>query len=119
MAEYKYPKIESYQFGEIVIDGITYQKDVIIFPDHIVANWRREQGHSLNMIDLQKVIANKPDILIIGTGKFGRMQIPPETLAKLEEIYIEVIPLKSEQACEVYYQRKSDGRVIAAIHLTC
>jgi hypothetical protein len=41
------PKIESYRFGEIVIDGRRYSNDVIIYPDRVDGKWWREEGHSL------------------------------------------------------------------------
>ena len=64
--------IDSYRFGKIIINGKLYQKDLIIFPDRILQNWWREQGHTLVMADLDQVIAAKPKVIIIGTGMFGR-----------------------------------------------
>jgi hypothetical protein len=113
------PTIESYRFGKIVIDGETYPKDVIIFPEGVKPNWWREQGHSLSMNDLKDVIAAQPKMLILGTGTFGRMQIPAETLSQIEEAGIEVCAEKTEKACQIYNQRKDEGNVIAALHLTC
>jgi hypothetical protein len=34
------PKIDSYEFGRIVIDGREYRADVIILPERVVADWR-------------------------------------------------------------------------------
>lgn len=113
------PKIESYRFGEIIIDGDIYKKDVIIFPDRVSSNWWREQGHSLSMNDLDEVIAARPKTVIVGTGIFGRMQIPPETLAQIEASGIEIIAHKTKRACQLYNQCKDEGEVIAALHLTC
>jgi hypothetical protein len=113
------PKIESYRFGRIVIDGETYQKDVIIFPEGVQPNWWREQGHSLSLDDLKDVLAARPKTLILGTGTFGRMQIPAETLTKIKAAGIEVVAHKTEKACQVYNERKDEGNVIAAFHLTC
>ena len=113
------PKIESYRFGKIVIDGESYQKDVIIFPEGVQPNWWRAQGHSLCMEDLKDVLAAQPKTLILGTGTFGRMNIPTETLAGIEAVGIQVLAHKTEKACKIYNQRKDDGGVIAALHLTC
>ena len=113
------PRIESYRFGKIVVDGEMYQKDLIIFPEGVTPNWWREQGHSLSMNDLEKVLAAQPKTLIVGTGSFRRMQIPTETLAGIKAAGIEVIAHKTEKACQIYNQRKDEGGVIAALHLTC
>jgi len=39
--------IESYKFGEILIDGVTYTSDVIIYPDSVDFKWWRKEGHLL------------------------------------------------------------------------
>ena len=113
------PQIDSYRFGKIAIDGETFQKDVVIFPEGVKPNWWREEGHALRIGDLKDVIASQPKTLIVGTGTFGRMQIPAETLIEIERAGIEVLALKTEKACQVYNQRKDEGGVIAALHLTC
>jgi len=113
------PKIEFYHFGKIVINGETYQKDVIISPQGVQSNWWREQGHSLCMEDLKEVLAVHPKTLILGTGTFGRMQIPDQTLAEIKAMGIEVIEEKTEKACQIYNQRKDERSVVAALHLTC
>ena len=113
------PLIESYRFGKIVIDGKAYQKDVIIFPEAVRPTWWRQQGHSLSIDDLKDVIAAQPKTLIVGLGAFGRMEMPTDTLVQLEAAGIEVVAKKTETACQIYNQRKDEGGVVAALHLTC
>lgn len=115
----KYPKIDNYRFGEILIDGIKYQKDLIIFPDRVMTNWRREQGHTLNINDLREVISAHPKVIIIGTGMFGRMRIPQKTRGGLEAAGIEVIGEKTQMACHIFNEKQNDGDIILALHLTC
>jgi len=113
------PKIDSYQFGQIIIDGQHYTKDLIIFPKRIVTNWWREHGHSLGIVDLQEVLTNPPQVLIIGTGASGRMRIPSSTLATINQENIEVIVLESNAACQRFNELRQDKDVVLAIHLTC
>jgi len=40
--------IDSYQFGEVVIDGVRYTSDCIILGGDVQADWWRKQGHSLS-----------------------------------------------------------------------
>ena len=115
----KAPKIEYYRFGKIVIDGKSYQRDVIIYSEGVMPNWWREQGHSLSKMDLEDVIAAQPKTLIVGLGAFGRMKVPVETLAQIEEAGIEVLAHKTEKACQLYNQLEEEGGVVAALHLTC
>ncbi len=113
------PKIDSYQFGEIVIDGQPYSKDLIIFPEGVSPNWWREQGHSLGIADLQEVRTNTPQVLIIGTGAYGRMQVPQSTLSTIQNENIQVIILESQAACQRYNELSEEKNVALAIHLTC
>jgi hypothetical protein len=40
--------IESYQFGKIVVDGVSYSSDVVILGNAVQDNWRRIHGHVLS-----------------------------------------------------------------------
>lgn len=113
------PTIEDYRFGRIRIDGREYSCDVIIFPDHVQSDWWREQGHSLAMADLETVLERKPGTLIVGRGAHGRMSIPEETRAQLEEKGIEVRAERTDRAVELYREIMGEGEVVAALHLTC
>jgi hypothetical protein len=53
-------RIDSYRFGNIVIDGVNYSSDVIILGGIVQANWWRKRGHLLSAEDLQPVITVKP-----------------------------------------------------------
>ena len=38
-------KIDSFNFGAITIEGRTFTTDVIVFPDRVNDDWRREEEH--------------------------------------------------------------------------
>ena len=113
------PRIESYHFGKIVIDGRKYSSDVIIYPDRVEGQWWREEGHSLVPTDVWEVLQTPPEVLVIGQGEAGRMQVPAETRHKLQEAGIHVIAEPTERACETYNRLRRKQRVVAALHLTC
>ncbi|MFQ6072444.1 MAG: MTH938/NDUFAF3 family protein, partial [Methanosarcinales archaeon] len=69
-------KIDQYSFGNMIISNERFTSDLIIFPDKILENWWRKEGHSLHPEDLKDVIEYKPKLLIVGTGKYGSMKIP-------------------------------------------
>ena len=48
-------RIDSYHFGQIVIDGREYSSDVIIYPDRVQDNWRRNKSHELALEDISEV----------------------------------------------------------------
>ncbi len=102
------------------VDGKNYSKDLIIFPDMIIDNWWREEGHLLSINDLDKVLEYKPDILVIGQGTSGKMGIPEETKLFIEESGIIFIAEKTDKAVEIYNEELEQGtNVVGAFHLTC
>jgi hypothetical protein len=113
-------KIEKYSFGSITIEGKEYKKDVIIFPDKVLSPWWREEGHSLSLKDLREATKTSPALLIIGTGAYGEMNIPEETLQRLKEKNIETISAKTEEAVKIYNEKLTENKTtIACLHLTC
>jgi hypothetical protein len=112
-------KIDSYQFGEIVVNGNRYNADVLIFPDKVRSNWWRKEGHKLSPQDLIEVIEAKPEVLVVGKGNYGMMEILPETEYSLKEQGIELIAQASDKACQTYNQLCDSRKVVAALHLTC
>jgi hypothetical protein len=116
----KQPRIDSYQFGRIEIDGRVYTSDVIILPGGVKGNRWREEGHALKPSDLSAVLEAFPKVLVVGQGAHGCMSVPEATLACLKQAGIEAICAPTAQAVELYNERARRGEpVAAALHLTC
>jgi hypothetical protein len=113
------PKIEAYRFGHLVVDGETHSKDLIILPDRVVSGWWRQEGHVVHPDDLAVVFDADPEILIVGQGAYGRMQVTSEANQSLQAANIKLVALPTEQACQTYNQMRAHRRVAAALHLTC
>jgi hypothetical protein len=111
--------IDGYEFGEITIDGKTYHNDVIIYRDSVDDSWRRVEGHKLSLGDIAQILDKKPEILVIGTGADGVMNVPAGVIASIEAKGIKVIVKRTGDACEDYNQLSPSKNVIAALHLTC
>jgi len=113
-------RIDSYSFGVMKVGGAEYRADLIVFPDRIRSNWWRRQGHSLAVEDLDDVLDFKPDVLVIGKGASGLMEIPPSTKKVLQKEGIEVIAKNTGQAWGLFNEQIKKGRkVVGAFHLTC
>ncbi|MBD3158217.1 MAG: hypothetical protein GF309_05450 [Candidatus Lokiarchaeota archaeon] len=110
--------IDDYEFGNIVIDGKRYSSDVIIHPDRVEAEWWRKEGHRLHLEDLTTIFDSNPDILIVGTGRYGRMSVPSHVRSEIEDRGIKLIAKNTKQACETYNELKN-GKAVAALHLSC
>ena len=107
------PKIDEYHFGEILIDGKHYRRDLIIFPDRVQPNWWRIEGHSLHIEDLGDVLAAKPNVLVIGLGASARMQVPETTRRQITQAGIRLIAEPTEQACATYNRLSGQGHKVA------
>jgi hypothetical protein len=112
------PRVESYRFGHLVVDGEEATNDVIVLPNRVLHNWWRRDGHALVLDDLREVLDELPSRLVVGTGAYGRMRPDPGTLRQLRERGIEVEALPTEEAVR-RYRELDPARTAAALHLTC
>ncbi len=114
-------RIDNYEFGRLVVNGEAYTSDVLIWPEGLDDSWWRERGHSLCMDDLSELMDKDFDVLIIGTGARGVMNVPGDTLDQLEEVCDELHVATTDEACEKFNELTAQGdkRVAAALHLTC
>jgi hypothetical protein len=106
----------------IVIKGKRYTSDVVIFPDKVLVDWWRREGHSLHVGDLEDVLnaEPQPEVLVVGTGYSGLMKLSHEVEEVLSSRGIKVIDQPTRQACRTFNELlKSGRRVVAAFHLTC
>lgn len=112
--------IGAYRFGRVDVDGHAYTSDVIITPERVLDTWWRQEGHNLAAGDLAAVVAAKPDIVVVGTGYFGRMAVSEDARRYLEEQGIRVRVARTRQAVDDFNQlQDQQARVVAALHLTC
>jgi len=112
--------IDSYQFGKIVIDGKSYNSDVIILGDEIQSDWWRKQGHSLAAEDLKTILKAKLSVLVVGCGASGLMEVPDQTRQVLKERDIQLEAFDSYKAVQKFNEFSEAGvNVAAALHLTC
>jgi hypothetical protein len=113
------PRIESYEFGRMVIDGKDYTRDLIILPGRILEGWWRQEGHALHSADLEEVIQAEPDLLIVGQGANGRMVVADDARQALERVGIEFVASPTPQAVQRYNAASGGEAIAAAFHLTC
>lgn len=113
--------IEAYSFGQMTVNGKQYTKDLIILPDGgILHPWWRKSGHTLTLDDLGPVIDASPDILIVGMGMSGMMNLHPPLFAELTKRNINLIAKPTTQAVKEYNSLLEQNLGVAAcFHLTC
>ncbi len=113
------PKVEHYEFGRIIVDGEVYTRDIIIFPDRVQSSWWREQGHYLQMCDIEHILDERPEVLIIGTGAYGVMDVAKEVVDVCNKRGIELHIQITAEAVKTYNKIAESKRTVAALHLTC
>jgi len=111
--------IDSYKFGSITIDGQNHRKDVILFPDHLQTEWFREEGHLLQLQDLEAVFAANPKKLIVGMGASGNMAVDETVKDECAKRGIELITKMTEEATQEFNELDDKSETITALHLTC
>jgi len=112
--------IDSYDFGQIIINGRRYTSDVIVFPDRVKADWWRKEGHQLCVEDIEEALKEKLDVLVVGTGYSGLVKVLPETERYVRSMGVELIVQRTGEAYKTFNRLVQSGkRVAAALHLTC
>ena len=103
-------KIKSYEFGRIEIDGNVYTSDVIIYDNHVDSSWWRKEGHYLQTEDIEGILNAKPDVIVLGTGKFGTMKVSNDVKKELESRGIEFIYANTDEACCRHNEISGSGK---------
>jgi hypothetical protein len=113
--------IDDYRFGRICVDGVVYTDDLILLADRVCSPWWREAGgHVFAVSDLGQVLEAAPKAVVLGTGCYGRVRVPEETLGALRGTGAEVVVVVTGRAVDEYNRRAGAGeKVVAALHLTC
>lgn len=113
-------EIEEYRFGSVRVAGRSYTTDVIVTPEGVRDGWWRREGHRLHTEDLEAVLAAEPEVVVIGTGAYGRMTVPDSTRRFLEGRGVRVEAAPTATAVERFNALQHEyARVVAALHLTC
>jgi hypothetical protein len=112
-------EIDAYDFGRIIIGGRPYTSDVLLLPGEVYSPWWRKEGHAICLEDLERALAARPRLLVVGTGFYGMVKVPPQLLEVLKERGIETIVQGTVEACQTYNRLCAQGGVVAALHLTC
>jgi len=111
--------VSNYKFGHITINNKNYSSDLIISQGQVIPNWWREEGHLLQLSDIEDILKFKPEILVVGTGSYGVMKID-DTLrryCKNNEIVLADFP--TDKAVGYYNNLKDKSKAVLAVHLTC
>lgn len=119
--------IKEYHFGSITIDGKTYTNDIEVRWTGEVLSWWRKESHLFDLEDIQRALAQKPEVLVFGTGAYGVAKVSERVKEEIKKRGIQLIIDKTEEAVKTFNvineeSREEEGiqaKVIGLFHLTC
>ena len=113
--------IESYVTGRSMrVAGKTYTTDLKIIGNTVKDNWWRRQGHRLLSDDIVDILEGRPDVLVVGTGYAGNLDIPASLRKELSERGVRLLSNRTAEAVELFNRhREQNENVAGAFHLTC
>ena len=110
-------------FGELEIDGRSYDYDVVIDRGNICKRrkkpskmHRNDYGHT--PLSMKEEIPWGGKKLIIGTGAYGQLPVMPAVFDAAGKRDIEIIALPTPEACQLISGLKAE-KVRAILHVTC
>ena len=117
-------RIEGSEFGKITIDGRTYEHDVIIRLSGDVEKRRKKlskrqfgTSHMISKAEAKFVFEKGCDVVIVGSGHQGNVQLSPEARDYFEKKRCNVIVQPTPEAIRTF--KRSKAHKIGLIHVTC
>lgn len=112
--------IDAARFGSITIDGKTYESDVVVTWGGKVKEARTEVRHLIGEPDFLKLLFERPDVVVIGTGQYGDTKVSENVKKFAEDKKIRLIAKPTPEAVEKFNQLAAAGKhVVAYMHVTC
>lgn len=119
------PYINSTQFGEIIIDNQKYGQVLILGEKVIERDYDKLKelfgtSHRIGEWEKKELLAGNPQIILIGTGQDGKLELDQSLAEEIKSKGIELIVEKTPRAIEIYNEKAKSGNLInALIHTTC
>jgi hypothetical protein len=117
------PKITNVKFGSIKIDGVTFEKDVVIKNGEVRERKkgpskaeRAKYGHT--PLTPQEKIPWDCKKLVIGIGMSSRLPVTKEFKKEAKSRGVELILLQTREAIK-YFMENYDSEMNAIFHITC
>jgi len=117
--------ITRFEWARFTINGAVHGteegvgKDILLCAEGVSA-WHEREGHKLKPGMLTRALKLKPEVLLIGTGVDGALEIGKKARAAVEAAHVPLVAMRTPQACQEYnrlfHLRK---KVVLLAHGTC
>ena len=118
------PTLEKTSFGQITIDGKLYRHDILIRLDGSIEKRAKKlskqvygTSHKISLAEAEHIFQAGADLLVVGTGQYGLVELSPEASQFFEDRELEVLMRPTPQALDVWNKAGVDK--IGVFHLTC
>lgn len=107
--------IQSYGRGGVKVNGLIYDRPLIVFPDEVLLWDVGDDAAALSVDDFSPLIerADMFDIVLLGCGA-GMVFFPPTIRNSLRARGVNVDVMDSGAACRTYNVLMAEGRRVAA-----
>lgn len=116
--------IDRSEFGNIVIDGKTYDHDVTIdLAGHVKKRHKTLSkevygtSHMISEAEAESIFEKGSDLLVIGTGQEGNVRLSAEAEAYFAKKGCKVLLERTQEAIKSF--NRAHGKKIALMHVTC
>lgn len=107
----KYQTVTGYDRGGVEINAQRYDYSVLVMPEVPPRPWPVSRFEDLTAADFEAIAADKPDVVILGTGEKQRF-VHPRLVTSLSSQRIGVESMDSHAACRTYNILMGEGRKV-------
>jgi|TARA_Y100000310_G_scaffold225672_1_gene227701 hypothetical protein len=106
--------INEFKIGSFVVKGKRYLGDIKIIQGR-ARYWQDRYKQQLREEDIQDILAKNPEVIIIGKGCNGLLEISEELERTLKRSCKELLIQKTPEAVETFNTLSKEGIDVAAI----
>jgi uncharacterized protein len=107
----KYQTVTGYDQSGVEINAQRFDYSVLVMPEVPPRAWNVKRFEDLTAADFETLAADKPDVVILGTGERQRF-VHPRLIASLAQQHIGVESMDSHAACRTYNVLMGEGRKV-------
>jgi uncharacterized protein len=105
--------ITAYGPGMVRINETRHTTSLIVMPEQVDTGWAPERFEDLDLDCFRSLLANPPEIVLLGTG--ASLRFPPrEILAAFRRRGVGLEIMDTGAACRTYNIIMAEGRTVAA-----
>jgi len=107
----KYQTVTGYDRSGVEINAKRFDYSVLVMPEVAPRPWPVTRFEDLTSELFEAIAADKPDVVILGTGERQRF-VHPRLVASLSNLRIGVESMDSHAACRTYNILMGEGRKV-------